>query len=71
MSRIGRKLRRSIVTRAVVTRTIRIVLVAWIALVEFLNVRGFSYQPILPEILAETEDTMNHRNCGKKVTVPA
>jgi hypothetical protein len=42
-----------------------------IATVEFLNVRVLSYQPILPETLAEIEDTMNHRNCDKNVTVSA
>ena len=42
-----------------------------IATVEFVNVRVLSYQPILPETLAEIEDTMNRRNCDKNVTVPA
>lgn len=40
-----------------------------IATMEFLNVRVLSYQPILPEALAEIEDKMNRRTCYKKVPV--
>lgn len=42
-----------------------------LATMESLNVRVLSYQPILPETLAEIEDTMNRRNCDKKMTVHA